>query len=267
VGKELVIRNHLKTNVRVAVILGFALAATLAMCSWPEFGDPLSYFNFADQRIILGIPNFMDVVSNAPWALIGFLGMRIVWREQAGPGQRFEEDWERLACGLLFLAIGSVAFGSAYFHLSRDPARLIYDRLPITLAAMSLFALIIGERITMRIGRIVLIPLVALGTGSVFYWNYTQTAGRPDLRWYILVQFFPLLAIPLMYCLSPARYSHTYLWTAALIAYVSAKLFEWLDRPIFAATSAISGHTLKHLAGALSTYLMFRVIQLRRPIR
>ena len=37
---------------------------------------------------------------------------------------------------------------------------------------------------------------------------------------------------------------------SALAAYGSAKAFELLDERVFQATGVLSGHTLKHLAGA-----------------
>jgi len=39
------------------------------------FSQPVSYHNFADQRAMLGIPNFLNVASNLPFAVIGIWGM------------------------------------------------------------------------------------------------------------------------------------------------------------------------------------------------
>ena len=248
-----------------AILVGVAVVAAGLLFFGPRFTDPPSYFDFADQRRILGIPNFMDVVSNVPWAVIGTLGLLCVYRERAGPGRPFTENWERLAWGVLFAGIGLVAFGSAYFHLSRDPARLVWDRLPITIVLMSFFALMIGERVDMRTGRVLLVPLLAAGVSSALYWKYTESIGRGDARWYFLVQFFPVIAIPLMFRLFPPRYTQTPRLAVAMSLYALAKVVEWLDRPIFATTRIVSGHTLKHLAGAGAALLLLQVVQFRRP--
>ena len=46
-----------------------------------------------------------------------------------------------------------------------------------------------------------------------------------------------------------------------------AKIFELLDQPILDLSQVASGHTLKHLAAALSTYWMLRMLRLRAPAR
>jgi len=45
--------------------------------AWMMSLDPIAqsqvYHNFADQRSILGIPNFLDVASNLPFFIFGIL--------------------------------------------------------------------------------------------------------------------------------------------------------------------------------------------------
>ena len=57
-------------------------------------------------------------------------------------------------------------------------------------AFMALFAAVIGERISGRLGLVLLGPLMAVGLGSVFYWALTEARGQGDLRPY----YFVLLA-------------------------------------------------------------------------
>ncbi len=45
--------------------------------------------------------------------------------------------------------------------------------------------------------------------GSVWYWHFTESQGRGDLRPYIVVQFLPMLLIPAILLLFPARFSHS----------------------------------------------------------
>ena len=78
--------------------------------------------------------------------------------------------------------------------------------------------------------------------------------GRGDLRWYGLVQFYPMVIIPLLLSLywSPTHKGAIRSLAWVVVWYVVAKVLEAEDRPIDAAIG-VSGHTLKHLAAAVST--------------
>ena len=111
-----------------------------------------------------------------------------------------------------------------------------------------------------------LIPLTVLGGGSVLYWGWTESQGCGDLRPYLLVQFFPLLALPLLLILFPARYTRTSDLVASLACYVLAKVLELADVPIYNQGQLVSGHTLKHLVAGVSAYLILLMLQRRRPL-
>ncbi len=132
---------------RVGLLAAFAAAAVVGVFSVGPFGDPASYFDFADQRSIFGIPHFMDVLSNVPWAIVGLCGLLFVLRTKPSAPGPFVERWERAACAILFAAVLGMSAGSAYFHLEPTESRLFWDRLPMAVVFMSLFALVIGERI------------------------------------------------------------------------------------------------------------------------
>jgi len=252
---------------RVWLMAGLAIAAAGAMFCVPRFTDPPWYYDFADQRRMLGIPNFMDVVSNVPWAVVGILGLLLVGRKrESGPGSPFAEDWERGAFAVLFAGIGLVAIGSAWFHLAPTPATLVWDRLPMAVIFMSVFGITIAERIDMRAGRALFLPLLALGISSVLYWRHTEAIGKGDVRFYFLIQFFPMLAVPILLLLFPARYTRTADLAVCLAWYALAKVFELGDARVFAATGIVSGHTLKHVAGALASVWLLRMVRFRRPV-
>src|SRR5215471_1537110 len=66
------------------------------------FDVPPSYSNFADQRQFLGIPNFMDVVSNLPFLIVGIWGLAVLAR----PRTQFEfavERWPYIVFSLAML--------------------------------------------------------------------------------------------------------------------------------------------------------------------
>src|SRR5262249_49916016 len=92
--------------------------------------------------------------------------------------------------------------------------------------------------------------------------------GAGDLRLYAFVQFYPLVTIPLMLYLFPARYTRSGDVMVALAWYVLAKVLETgpVDQGIFGMGHVVSGHTLKHLAAALGAYWLFRMMRYRRPV-
>lgn len=136
----------------------------------------------------------------------------------------------------------------------------------MTIAFMSLFASIIAERISLSAGRLLLLPLLALGIVSVMTWHLGEVRGAGDLRLYGFVQYFPFLAIPLLVLLFPPRYTRTADLFGALGWYGLAKVLDLLDAQIFALGNLVSGHTLKHLASALGTYWILRMLKTRHPL-
>src|SRR5262249_39117387 len=133
-----------------------------------------------------------------------------------------------------FAGVALTCFGSAYYHLAPDDARLFWDRLPMTVAFMSLFAVVLGERLGPGGGAAMFVRRLAVGAYSVLYWRLTD-----DLRMYYYVQFYSLLALPLMLLLFPARYTATADLVVALGWYVLAKMLEEADARIFERTDHV----------------------------
>jgi hypothetical protein len=214
--------------------------------------DP-AYHDFADDRPLLGIPNFWNVSTNLPFLLVGAAGLATA-RRLAAPELGLHY---RVLCA----AIALVAIGSAGYHLEPSTRSLVWDRLPMTVAFMALTAAVVADRISWLAGRALLWPLVVAGLVSIAWWVRTEAAGAGDLRPYALVQFLPMLLIPLMLVLwqgeglSPRR-----LWMA-LAAYALAKLAEHFDAAILAATGQVGGHALKHLLAALAAWWIVRAFQ------
>lgn len=236
------------------IALSVLLAVTLGGLLWlpPVYQDP-GYHSFADQRTWFGIPNFWNVLSNLPFLAVGAAG---AWVLRRGPA--FLTGWERSAHWILAAGAAAVALGSGYYHWAPDSSTLFWDRLPMTLVFMSLLAVTIGERISLRVGGLLLLPLIALGVFSVLNWRLTG-----DLRLYGAVQFFPMLALPLLLLLCPARYigQRGIWWMIGL--YVVAKLLE-LNDDALAAFLPGGGHPWKHLAAALALLAYFAGIARRR---
>jgi hypothetical protein len=254
---------------RILSFLGLGIVALgIVFCLPPIPQDP-GYHAFADDRTILGVPNFMNVASNLPFVVVGVLGLGLLLRHDAvRPGGPLLERAERWPLLVLFAGVLLTGFGSSYYHLAPDNGRLVWDRLPMTIGFMGFFASMIGERIGVRAGTWLLGPLVWLGFVSVFNWHAGEQRGAGDLRLYGFVQFYPLVTIPLLMYLFLARYTRSGDVIVALAWYLLAKVVEAgpLDRGIYGLGHVVSGHTLKHLAAAAGTYWLFRMARDRRPL-
>lgn len=235
------------------VALSVAAAAALALHG-PIPQDP-GYHRFADVRTIAGIPNFWNVVSNLPFLLVGLYGL--------SRAARLAEPRTRAGYVALCIGIAAVAFGSGAYHWAPSNATLVGDRLPMTVAFMAFFALLLDERVVDDPRHRGLAALLVAGVASVAYWNVTEARGAGDLRPYALVQFLPMLLVPLTLALRPARWLDTRWLVAALAGYAAAKGLEQGDAPVYDALGVVSGHSLKHVAAALAAACIVRAVPVR----
>ena len=247
----------------IAVVLGLLGVAIVAAALVPPIPQDPAYHHLADTRTFVGIPNALNVLSNAPFVLVGALG---AWAVRPGgrEGARFIEGRERWPWAVFFVGLFLTGFGSAYYHLAPDNERLMWDRLPLAVALMGLFAAVITERIGVRVGVALLVPLVAVGLASVLWWHAGEIRGRGDLRLYALVQFYPLVAVPLMLYLWSPRYTLGGAVLVTVAVYGFAKVFELLDAPILQMGSVVSGHTLKHLLAGGAGYVIVWMVTTRQ---
>ena len=252
-------------NWRLWVLIGAVLAAVGVTFLFPAIPQDEAYHNFADARGFLGVPNGLNVVSNAFFLLVGILGIRFVFSDGAQGTGAFADPLERWTYFVFFEGVALTAFGSSYYHLNPNDHTLVSDRMPMTIGFMALVAAMLAERISVGPGVWLLFPLVALGAASVIYWDVTQSRGRGDLRPYALAQFGSLLLVLLLIALFRHRYTRAFALGIALASYVLAKILEAADKPIFAAGHIVSGHTLKYFAAVLSAYWALRMLGLRTP--
>ena len=241
----------------LAIFLG--IAALLA----PRADLPPSYHRFADQRMWLGIPRFGDVASNIAFLIAGLWGFAFLSRKSSLP--QFIDARERWPYLGVFLGLFLTAFGSAYYHLAPDNDRLVWDRLPMTVVFMPLVAALIAERVNVKLGLWLLPVLTAVGIGSVIQWHSSVEHGAGDLRFYMAVQVYAVLAL-LAALLLPARYTRGSDLLIVAGFYVLAKICEAADHQIFSAGHIISGHTLKHLSAGTAGFWVLRMLQKRQPL-
>lgn len=228
----------------------------VVMVVTPRLPQDQSYHDFADQRNFIGIPNTLNVLSNFPYLVIGIVGLVLCYTNSFG----LSLSGEVWGWAFFYVGVLSTAFGSSYYHLKPDDSTLVWDRLPMTIAFSSIMAVFIIERIDEWKGTVSLAPLLLVGVISVAYWRFAD-----DLRPYVLVQFVPCFAIPLMAIALPPKYTHSKYWLWAAGWYLIAKVEEAKDKNIYRLTDHIvSGHTLKHLCSAMVPVFVTMMLLWRR---
>ena len=245
----------------VGVAAGAAAVAVIVLA--PPLAEPVALRSLVDERTLLGIANFWNVVSNAPLLLVGVWGVHFLSRATS----EFAEPAEKWAYWLLFFAVAFSGVGSSYYHLAPDASKLMWDRLPIALGFMALLSAVIAERVSVRAGVRALVPLLVAGGASVFYWRVSMLNGAENILPYAIVQYGTIVVIVLLILGFQSRYTRGDDVLVALGIYVAAKITEVLDAPIYALGHYISGHTMKHFFAAAAVWWLLRMLRLRRLLQ
>jgi hypothetical protein len=239
----------------LVVVLLAALLPLLFFGAAP-IHQPAGYHDLADQRPLLGIQHFWNVVSNLPFLVFGLMGLQRLRRRKEEAGA---------AWTALFAGSALAAFGSAWYHFNPDNTTLIWDRLPIGIAFMGFFTALLIEHLdgsARRIAHGLLAPLVVVSAAAIWWWH-----ASGDLSLWVWVQAAPMLAVLLFLVWLPGRYTHRRYLAYALACYAVAKLFEVADLQVMQWTAgAMSGHTLKHFAAAAGVWCFYAMLRERSPI-
>lgn len=233
----------------IVILIGTAILIAVIGLIIKPIPQPQSYHNFADQQIWQGIPNAWNVLSNIPLALVGVWGLFLLFSSDRLQFVDNREIW--IWAGVL---VGFIltALGSGYYHLAPDNARLVWDRLPMTIIFMSYIAALISERINVSLGLWLWPMLLAFGFYSVLRWHSSELQGAGDLRLYLGVQAFALIATFIM-LITPSPYDRNGDLAVVAILFMLAKFFEVFDHQFDTVTGGyFSGHTLKHYVSALA---------------
>ncbi len=246
----------------ISTIAIVALAAIL-----PPVPQSESYHEFIDQRLFFGIPNFLNVVSNLAFLLIGVAG--VVFILHSFGLIRYPSFASKVECWpylILFFSIAMVCIGSAYYHWAPNNAGLLWDRLPIACGVTALLAATIVDRVSVKAGLILLPILVLLGLASVLHWYWSELQGAGNLNFYIVVQFYSLLLVIVLSIIFPSRYTRGSDIYIVVAMYGLSKVAEKLDTEIYALGQLISGHTIKHFLAAAAVYWILRMLMKRVPV-
>lgn len=257
-------------QLKAGLLIGSALLIIGITLYWAPITQPANFYDYADNHPRFGINNFTNVISNLPFALVGFLGIRLLSQIPSRQADRVIEPEISSAYFLFFQALLATSLGSAFYHLSPDPFGLMLDRIPISLAFVNLYCIVLSEYISPRLGQRLLLPLNVYGLLAVVYW-YLMTiyqTGAADLSAYVLIQLLPIVHLPLILMLYDERRPGGRYYLAALVTYGFAKLAELQDTHIYLLTGEwISGHSIKHLLAALAGWWIYRLLQLRTAKR
>ncbi len=226
------------------IFIALALFSVIFVLSCSPIYDPSDVNAYADERSFLGIPNFFLVAPDVLFLVFGLMGL---WKLGHQRTTFLRSIWT-----VFFIASIGIGLGSGYYHLDPSDPRLFWDRISISTALMALVAGVISERISLNRAKIIAPLLILAGMGSIFYWAWSG-----DIRFYLLVQYFSIIALPLL-CLCFPMKGDKYIY-GAVIFYVLAKLVEIVDGQIFSLThQMISGLTLKQLLAAGGVYFVYR---------
>src|SRR6185369_8274377 len=103
----------------------------------PALAQPAHYHEFADQRVLWGVPFAMDVLSNLPFALAGAVGAWCLWSLPSGA----LSNVQRAMAALFFIGLLLTAAASSWYHWHPDDAGLAVDRCGMAVAFAGLLGL------------------------------------------------------------------------------------------------------------------------------
>ena len=243
------------------MLAGFSLLAVVALFLLPRIPQDPGYHLFADQSDYFSIPNAMNVFSNFLFLWVGIAGCWKLYQ-----GRLTINDLSGYVYYLFFFSLTLISAGSGYYHWAPSNPTLSWDRLAMALAFMSFFSLILSERVSQALADTAFPILIFAGLMSVGYWHWSEANQVGDLRPYILVQFLPLLLIPFILILFPARFTRSSDLWCFFGCYLLAKILEALDHQIYSFLIFISGHSLKHILAGLGCLVYLRHLMLRERI-
>lgn len=250
-------KNMLNEKTKRILLMAVGVIVTLVLFSNGPLPQDANYHFFADKDAVAGISNFWNVISNLPFLVVGVIA---VWRIP-----KLAERECRSAYIVLSVAIFLVGLGTAFYHYAPSNESLLWDRLPMTVAFMALFAMILTERVLQRHRKSLLWFLVSCGIAAALYWAWTEANGKGDLRPYVVVQFLPIMLIPLIMVLFTKKYLSNALLLAAFVCYVIAKVLEHYDYQLQSVLAIVGGHPLKHIAAAIAALCIVSAVAVVAP--
>jgi thiamine transporter ThiT len=197
---------------------------------------------FVDARVLWGIPNALDVLSNLAFIPMGLWGL---WSLHRAPDM---QRATRQSVSVFFIGLLLTCLSSSAYHWAPSVWGLALDRAGMAVAFAGVLGLAVAERVSLRAapwawGGVGIAGLLAIllnyTTGAIAPWAVVQFGGMAVVLW-AAVQPKQAGALGVR-------------WGVLIAIYVAAKLFELGDESVFHATGELmSGHSLKHIVASLA---------------
>lgn len=243
------------------LLIAITIVAVIAAVFIAPIPQDPTFHQFADRRTWLFISNYYNVLTNLSFLWVGLLSLyKLHCNKSLNIVSAIKTNYY-----VFFIGVTLVAFGSSYYHWNPNNNTLIWDRLPMTLAFMSLLSIALAEFGSASWGRYTIWPLLIVGLLSVLYWYFGELKQAGDLRLYVLIQLLPIIILPILLVLGNAVFKQTWGYWLLLTAYVLAKIAEHFDVTIFKITGGtIAGHAIKHVLIVLGLYGLLRYFERRQ---
>ncbi|KGJ99037.1 hypothetical protein [Thalassotalea sp. ND16A] len=227
----------------------------------PALSQSIEYHSFADQGNFYAIPNTLNVLSNLPFIAVGLYALSKI----SNNSTRLFDHHLALNYQLFFAGLIATGIGSSFYHLNPTNFTLIFDRLGIAFSFMAIFSALLGEFVSVKLGKKCLLPFIFIGIASVIYWGISEHFQQGDLRGYLLVQYLPMIILPIIVLTKTWPYTDKNQCFTLITIYFIAKLCELFDNELYAVIQIVSGHTLKHLFAAFAGYWVYWILIHRKP--
>lgn len=237
--------NHLSIkNIYLFYIL--AVISMIGIYCISPITQSLTYHLFAEQRVFAHIPHIGDVISNLAFSITGLALLLYNYKKNKNCIYYCQNHLFYFFVFSCFL----LSAGSAYYHYNPNNKTLVVDRLTMICGfAVIFFDTCIRYHVIEKTHVFSKFSFVlTLFLLSVFYWVCSK-----HLEPYVFVQFFTMFVIVILAIYNRKVINGKHLFTMALWYFI-AKICEYEDHTIYNFTNFISGHTLKHLAYAISLY-------------
>ena len=222
-------------------VAGYGAVLLLLYLAIGPLRQTSAYHQFIDVRVWCGVPRFGDVLSNGVILLSGLFAATLfaVTRRDSPAGKT-----DRIFI-VFIIGVIATAVGSSFYHWAPSDARLVWDRLPMTIVLQASLALVIANRFGAVIGEKFLGVLLPLSALSVVWW-----ATRGDLLPYMVIRVGAGLCV-IVVLLRGFSWRADRWFVLALALDPLLTWFEHHDSDVFWWTEQlVSGHTVKHvLAG------------------
>ena len=225
------------------ITLAIVTLVLLAAIPWlPHVPQDPGYHRFADTRMLFGIANAMDTLSNLAFIGVGLTGVWLLLSGRLPPATSAAG-----ATGVLFFTgLVATGLGSGWYHAQTPPddAGLAVDRYGMVIAFAGVLGLAAAHKVSERAGWSMGWVTLVAGPAAVWWWT-----RHGDLAPYAVMQFGGMLVLVMILFWRGESTGPN--WGILVGCYALAKVFEAVDAQIFHLTAQIvSGHTLKHLAAA-----------------